>query len=90
MQKNVEQAKVGTYSHRHGQTFGGDDGGTFMKGVIKYFILGHPNGGRVVEENINVKRSSISHSKSLLRGTSFLVAPIDKEFLGKDAVIKTF
>ena len=39
VQKNVEQAKVGTYSHRHGQTFGGDDGGTFMNGVIKYLSL---------------------------------------------------
>ena len=78
VQKNVDQGTVGTFIHGHGKTFGGNNDGTLMKGVIKYFILGHPGGGRGVEENINVKRSSISHSKYLLRGTSFLVAPIDK------------
>ena len=61
-----------------------------MKGVINYCSLGHPVGVSRVDKNINVKRSSIYHSKYLLRGTTFVVVPIDKEFLGKEAAIEKF
>ena len=88
VQRNEEQGMVGPYSHGHGQTFESDDGGKPTKRLINSCSLGHPVGGRGVEANINVKRSSISHSKSLLRGKTFVVVPIDKAFLGKEAAIK--
>ena len=59
-----------------------------MKGVLNSFILVHPSDGREVEENINVKRIPLSHSKYLVRGKYFVVGPIDKELLGKEAVIE--
>ena len=83
VQKNKEQGEVGPYSHGHGQTFGSNDGGTLTKGVINSISLRHPGGGRGVYENINLNRSPLSHSKSLSRGKTFEVGPIDKDVLGK-------
>ena len=61
-----------------------------MKGVLKYCSLGYPGGGRGLDKHINVKRRSISHYKSLLRGKTFVVAPIYKELMEKDASIDIF
>ena len=38
------------------------------------------------EEKINVKRRPLSHSKSLGRGGTLVVGPIDKDILGKEVV----
>ena len=83
MQKNKEQGEVGPYSHGHGQTFGSNDGGTLTMGVINSSSLRHSGGGSGVYKNINLKWSPLSHSKSLSRGKTFEVGPIDKEVLGK-------
>ena len=79
---------VGTSSHGHGQTSGSDDGGTLTKGVLNSRSLGHPGSSRGVEENINANRISLSHCKSLGRDKTLMVGTIDKELVGKEAVIK--
>ena len=39
---------------------------------------------------MNVKRRPLSHYKSLGRGNTLVVGPIDKEILGKDTSINKF
>ena len=39
------------------------------------------------EEKMNVKRRTLSHSKSLGRRKTFVGEPIDKELLGEEAAI---
>ena len=87
VQKNNYEGTVGPSRHVYGQTFGSDNDGTFTKVLLNFCSLGHPGGGRGVEEKINVKRSPLSHYKSLGRGKTFVVGPIDKELLGKEAAI---
>ena len=82
VQKNKNQGEVGPYSHGHGQTFGSKDGGTLIMRVINFISLRNPGGGRAVYKYNNLKWSPLSHSKSLSRGKTFEVGPIDKEVLG--------
>ena len=57
------------------------------KEVFNSCSFGYPASFIGTEENINVKRSPLSHSKSLSRGNCFVVGTIYKELLGKEAAI---
>ena len=59
-----------------------------MRGLIISCSIGHTGCSRGVEENINANRISLSHCKSLGRDKTLMVGTIDKELVGKEAVIK--
>ena len=87
MQKNKYQGTVGPSSHDHDQNFGIDDGVALKNVVLNSHRLGHPLCVRGVEEKVHVERSPLSHSKSLGRGKTFVVGPIDREILRKEVEI---
>ena len=55
--------------------------------VLNSHRIGHPGGGRGVEESINANMIPLTHYKSLVRGECFVEGPIDKKLLGKEATI---